>query len=253
MKLVENIFSVPYLIINRQYEVLYFSKEVEEITDLSSNFLELVDEGSISKVQEEVSPAKNKNKVEINIYQGERKLDPLLIDLYIHWKNDLQAELLLIPKDQRISDITVSLGELRSRLSNTNFELLEEKEKLQEAIDENNRLSAPFIELSSTTALVPLFGDLNDEKMYTISDNLLEAAQQADKETILVDLTAVGDIHHDGIVVFQNIVQSLSYMGIEIVVIGVNPDHAQKINQLQLKLGLRFISSLHKAIQKYCQ
>lgn len=253
MKLAENFFSVPYLVINKQYEILSITKEMEELSASTSNFLELVDEGSISKVQEEVVPAKIKNKMEINIYQRERELDPLLVDLYVNWKNDLQAELMILPKDQRVSDITVSLGKLRSRLNNTNFELLEEKEKLQEAIDENNRLSAPFIELSSTTALVPLFGDLNDEKMYTVSENLLESAQKADKETILVDLTAVGEIEHDGMIVFQNIVQSLSYMGIEIVVIGVKPDHAQRINQLQLKLGLRFISSLHQAVQKYCQ
>lgn len=49
---------------------------------------------------------------------------------------------------------------LRSRLNATDFELLEEKEKLEEDISHGNRLSAPFIRLTSDTALVPLKGAL---------------------------------------------------------------------------------------------
>ncbi|MFG6119604.1 STAS domain-containing protein [Thalassobacillus sp. B23F22_16] len=252
MKQVDEFFSVPYLLITKQFEILQYSTEVEDIFVMHHNFLKMCDEESVHKVRKEVVPGKSKNKIEINLVPSSANHDLLLVDLYVNWKNDLHAEMMILPKDQGMLDVTASLGQLRSRLNTTNFELLEEKEKLQEAMAENNRLSAPFIELSSTTALVPLFGDLNAEKINAVGDELLTSAQQSDIETILFDLTAVGEIEQDGVIAFQGVVQSLAYMGMEIVVIGVKPDHAQRINDLQLKLGLKFLRSLQQAIRKYC-
>ncbi|WP_431804341.1 hypothetical protein [Halobacillus andaensis] len=63
---------------------------------------------------------------------------------------------------------------------------VEEKEKLEEAIEQNNRLSAPFIELTKDTALVPLFGDLTSDKMQAVEDYLLKASQKRGDRPIVI-------------------------------------------------------------------
>lgn len=249
MKQVDDFFAVPYLTINKHFEILTQSEELDEICKNRGNFLEMLDEASISKVQKEVIPSKSKNKLEIFLItrEGER----LLIDLYVKWTHDFQAEIMLIAKDRQLLSVTDSLAKLRTRLNSTNFELLREKEKLQEAIQQNYLLSAPFIRLSDDTAIVPLFGLMDKDKMDAVNLAIHESAQQEDVDTILFDFTGVGDLTREGILSFGHIARSLTLMGIEIIIIGVHPHQARKMKELEINLPLQFISSLQHAISLY--
>ena len=246
MKQAEGFFGVPYLVINKNFDIQHYNKELEDVVGLSQNFLNMLDESSVKKVQHEVTPSKRKNRLEVTLLSPVK--ESMLFDLYIVWKNDLQATMMLIPKDEHLMAISASLARLQERLNSTNFELLEEKEKLQESIETNYRLSAPFIKISPDTAVIPLFGDINHKKMEVISEPILQKVQQADVERLLFDFTAVGDFENAGMEAFGNIVRSLIYMGHEIVIIGVTPDQARKINEWKIKLPLKFISSLQQAI-----
>jgi rsbT co-antagonist protein RsbR len=252
MKLVDRAFPIPYYVINKNFNIQSLSQEAEDLHGPKENLLDIFDQDSLSKVKDWVVPEIQKASIEIHLKPKGAEDRPITADLYVSWENDLYAQVILMLKDNNLNKVTKTLDQLRSRLNDTNFELLEEKEKLEEAIDQNNRLSAPFIELTADTALVPLFGDLTQEKMYAVEDYLLYSSQKDEIDRILFDFTAVGNLQREGVQVFINIMTSLFYMGPEIVLIGIQPDQAKRLSEMNLPSEVIFINSLQQAIMKYC-
>ncbi|MBM7551282.1 rsbT co-antagonist protein RsbR [Thalassobacillus pellis] len=252
MRQVEHFFPLPFIRIDKHYNIQCYSPEMAELTRLSANLLDLLDEGSISKVQKGIIPSVPKTKMEVNLNAVDYGDAPILIDLFANWINDLQADIILMEKGEGIRGISDSLQQLRTRLQATNFELLEEKDKLQKSIEINNRLSAPFIELTEETALIPLFGDISVEKLYAIESNTLDAVQQTGIDCVLFDFTAVGELNGDGVHVLQKLVQSIIYMGVEVAVVGIKPSQAKRINELGASMDIRHIGSLQQAIKQFC-
>ncbi|GGF32283.1 hypothetical protein GCM10010954_34370 [Halobacillus andaensis] len=252
MKQAERSFPLPYFKINKNFIVQSFSKEASILCGTPENLLDIVDEESVDKVKKWVSPDLHNSALEIHLKPLNGEVEPLTADMYVTWNNDLYAEVIVMVKDEKLTKVTNTLHQLRSRLNETNFELLEEKEKLEEAIEQNNKLSAPFIELTNDTALIPLFGDLTSEKMQTVEDYLLQSSQKEDIDRLLFDFTAVGEMNREGVHVLANMMTSLFYMGTEIIVIGVKPKQAKQLYELDVPLEVKFLHSLQQAISKYC-
>ncbi|MCP3028231.1 STAS domain-containing protein [Halobacillus sp. A5] len=252
MKQADRAFPLPYYKINKNFTVQTYSEEAFKLWGNQENLLHIIDEESIEKVKKWISPDIHKSSVEAHLKPVNGGNDPLTADVYTTWNNDLYAEVILMMKDDKLNRVTKTLNQLRSRLNDTNFELLEEKEKLEEAIDQNNKLSAPFIELTLNTALIPLFGDITSDKFHTVEEGLLHASQKEDIDRLLFDFTAVGEIHREGIHVLTDMMTSLFYMGTEIIVIGVKPQQAKQLHELNLPLNVQFIHSLQQAVAKYC-
>ncbi|MER2256740.1 MAG: hypothetical protein ABS933_16815, partial [Priestia megaterium] len=68
-----------------------------------------------------------------------------------------------IRQDERIQELTSLVQDHRKRLADTDFELLEQKERLEKSLQKIKQLSASFIKLSSKVGLIPLFGDLDTD------------------------------------------------------------------------------------------
>ncbi|MFD1020458.1 STAS domain-containing protein [Thalassobacillus hwangdonensis] len=253
MERVEHFFAIPYLGINKYFQIQYFSSEVEQLTVLKDNFLDMLDDESREKVQKWLTPSMKKVKVEVNVKPLQADADPIVADIHARWHNDLQADIMVIKRDEKLIRVTDSLNQLQYRLNDTNFELLEEKEKLEQAIIENNRLSAPFITLTNETALVPIFGEISVEKLHAIESHLLFEVQENDVDRLLFDFTAVGEMEKEGFLVLQNLIQSLFYMGCEVAFVGIQPKQAQHMHHMKMKFDITYLTSLHQALQKYCK
>ncbi|TGB02234.1 STAS domain-containing protein [Halobacillus salinus] len=252
MKQVDRSFPLPFFVINKNFTIQSFSKEAATLIGERENLLDVFDEESIMKVKDWVTPEIQKAAIEVHLKALDEEEDLLTADLYVKWNNDMYAEVIVMVKDHKLTKITRTLNQLRSRLNHTNFELLEEKEKLEEAVEQNNQLSAPFIVLNEETALVPLFGDITEEKMYTIESQLLKSSQQSEVDQLLFDFTAVGELHRSGVSVLLDVITSLFYMGADIIFIGVQPAQAKQLKEMNLPSEIKFLSSLQMAIQKYC-
>ncbi|MGI8315642.1 STAS domain-containing protein [Halobacillus mangrovi] len=252
MKLVDRTFPLPYYKINKKYQIQSCSKEAEDLFGPQENLLDIFDEYSKPKVKNWVNPEVQKVSVEIHLKPINEEDGPLTADMYVSWENDLYAEVMLMMKDSRLTKVTKTMNQLRARLNDTNFELLDEKEKLEEAIAQNNRLSAPFIDLTEDTALVPLFGDITSEKMYAIEEYLLQSSQRDGIDRILFDFTAVRHVERDGIQVFNNLMTSVFYMGPEVVLIGIRPEQAKQLSEMNMLADIKYMNSLQQAIMKYC-
>ncbi|RDY70894.1 STAS domain-containing protein [Halobacillus trueperi] len=252
MKRVERSFPLPHLIMNKNFKIESLSDEAVTMFGEVNHLLEIMDEGSLSKIKRWVTPEVHKLSIEIALKPLKEDKNPVTCDMHVKWKNDLYAEVLIIPKDEQLSKITKTMDQLRSRLNDTNFQLLEEKEKLEEAIQHGNRLSAPFIRLTEETALIPLFGHITADKMYTVEEPLLHATQNEDTDKVLFDFTAVGQIDEDGAQILKNLMTSLCYMGLQVIITGIRPEQVKRIQIIHFSSEIIFMNSLHQALKKYC-
>ncbi|MYL33691.1 hypothetical protein GLW05_08785 [Pontibacillus yanchengensis] len=250
MQLVHDQMPLPLLMINTKFDTLQYTPEASKVFDVTECFLDMVDEGSKSKVEKWIQPKQGKSKLEINIYG--KSSDVVLTEVYVRWMNDLHAEVILYPKEKQNEHITTMLDKLQNRLNDTNFALLEEKEKVEDTLKENYRLSAPFIQLTKDIAFVPLFGDVSEEKLHTIKEQVLAKAHDHHSNRILFDFTAVGELSAEGFRVLNEVFKTLDFMGKEIVLIGVKPKHSMKINEFKVQLNIQFLHSLQTAIYRYC-
>ncbi|WP_173915717.1 STAS domain-containing protein [Halobacillus sp. Marseille-Q1614] len=252
MKQADRSFPLPFYVINKNFYVQSYSKQAKDLWGEPDSLLEIIDEESKNKIKKWVAPELHQTALEVHLKPFNAEPDPITADMYVTWNNDLYAQVIFLIKDEKLRKVTKTLNNLRSRLNDTNFELLEEKEKLEEVIDQNNRLSAPFIELTQDTALIPLFGDLSEEKMRAVENNLLVSSQKEDMDRLLFDFTAVGEMDREGVHVLTNMMTSLFYMGLDIIIIGVKPVQAKHLHEMEIPSQVNFMNSLQQAIDKYC-
>lgn len=252
MKQVDKAFPLPFFTINKNFKIQSYSKEAVPLLNEGEKLLDIFDEESVMKVKDWITPDIQKARIEVHLKSQGDEEDIQTADLFVKWNNDMYAEVLVMMKDENLTKVTHTLNQLRSRLNTTNFELLEEKEKLEEAVEQNNQLSAPFIVLNEATALVPLFGDITEDKMYSVETQLLLKSREVEVDQILFDFTAVGELKRSGVSVLVNVITSLSYMGAQIIFIGLQPSQAKQLKEMNLPSEIKFLSSLQMAIQKYC-
>ncbi|PBB06258.1 hypothetical protein CKW00_04305 [Salimicrobium humidisoli] len=246
MKRVEAIFPLPYFEIDAAWNIVAYSQEAEELFGLPDNLTKIVDEGTYDKAREWVDFHHRKTVIEMNVIK--ENSDVILADVYITWTDEEKAELLLIPKDSQVDKVAASLKTLQSELLKTKTELIEEKERAEQVIEQNNKLSAPFISLNKETALVPLFGDVSYEKMMSVEQNLLSAVRESEADELLFDFTAVGDIEKEGFNYLASVIKALSHMGLDLFVIGLRPGHVPNIFKWSLPEDVRFMQSLEQVI-----
>ncbi|KGX93038.1 hypothetical protein N781_13215 [Pontibacillus halophilus JSM 076056 = DSM 19796] len=246
MQLVYNQFPLPIFVIDKRYHILYATEEAEREYTIHSSLLDFIDEGSLEKVKQWVSPDKGKQQFEIHVLNRHHNL--VLVDAYVYWQNDLHAEIMFIQKDEQVSRVTEVLQRLQQRLNDTNFELLQKKEELEESLLHNYKLSAPFIGLSEGNALVSLYGELTEEKLQIVEESILKAAHESNADRLLIDFTAVGKIEDNGVQALHHLLLSLEYMGKELIVIGIRPQQARLLHKLKATMSVRYMNSLQQAI-----
>src|SRR5690606_18264026 len=144
------------------------------------------------------------------------------------------------------------LSDIQQRLASSDFELLEKKEELENVLKRLDQLSGPFIPLSDTLCMIPLFGDITADKINTISESSLQSVFRGNYEVILFDLTAVGEVHEGGIEKFIQLVKTLNFMtGNVIKLIGIKPNLAKKLKHHDLDQWVQFNHSLKEELSTY--
>ncbi|MFQ3544798.1 STAS domain-containing protein [Halobacillus rhizosphaerae] len=252
MKQVDYPFPLPYYTVNRNFTIQTYSKEAFELAGVQQNLLDIIDPESHNKLRDWVSADGHlaRSPLEINLVPLKDSEQLQTADVYLGWDNDLYAQVMILVKDKKLAKVTHSLQQLRTRLEDTNFELMEKKEELEKVIEQNNHLSAPFIKLTNRRALVPLFGNLTQEKMNAVSNHLLSTAQKESAEVILFDFTAVGEVNKESIEILIRLMTSLFYMGGRIVALGVKPEHAKLLHREDFPARLQFMNSVEQALIK---
>ncbi|GKV69781.1 hypothetical protein NCCP2716_22790 [Sporosarcina sp. NCCP-2716] len=239
---------LPMYTVNGDFQITDLNEAAVLQLASGSNLFDVIDTGSRRKVEKHLNNSETAESVEITVLS--RSGDLLLADLYASWTDEQECEIVIVKQDQTILKVSEQLGRLRSRLTETNFELLEAKEEAEALLHQNTKLSSPFIELSDTVAIIPIFGALDAGKSENIALTITQRAYSSAVETIIIDFTAVGRIEQGGLDGFAKLVNMLDLLGFMIIVSGLHPNHVKEWNELEFSEDIRFMKTLRDAIER---
>lgn len=237
----------PYFLIDRDYNILDFSQVSSEIFSIGDNFLDLVDWESHGKIKNIFGNLESRMEGELIMKTKESLY--ALFDLSVNW-NDSRGHIICVEKDNRLKELESIVEKHRKRLADTNLELLEKKELVEKTLFEIKSLSCPFIKLTKSTALVPLFGNLDSELISQNEKRVLENSQAGGYQEVLFDFNGVGNLTSEGVEAFVALVKELQVMGLQPCIIGIKPNHAFYLNNSKTVPDVPFLNSLSKAFKK---
>lgn len=236
---------VPYIEISTDGTILSYSKAAaEEFSLPAGNILSLVDSESKEKFSRFCYQYDQVMTFEVNLLKKDLVLSAF--DIHVSW-NDGKGQLVFITKEQDYTKLNDQLVALRQRLAHTDMELFEKKEALENAIQRLRELAGPFIVLSSTTALIPLFGHLTIETIEAITEKTLEEAYTSKQQVLIFDFSAVGDLTNEGVAKLNELFTMLNLLGKSLIIGGIKPEHAQQLHTYNQQWPCEFYSSLKAA------
>ncbi|XQY92597.1 STAS domain-containing protein [Metabacillus sp. HB246100] len=238
---------LPYFIINHDLTILESSHHALDLFGHSDNLLTFIDKESQEKAKR-ILIAKEKKSTELVMSTLESSF--ALFQLKINWVNE-KGHIVCIEQDGRIQQLIDAVEKHRKRLSETNFELLDKKEQLEESLAKIMDLSAPSITLTDQIVLVPLFGDLEKELIDKNNLKILQKIKHSRIDKILFDFHGVGEITAEGINELRQLTTSIELMGASSYIIGVKPAHAKVIHQTSIETGTDYLRNLNEAIRSF--
>lgn len=239
-------WPVPLFKLNGRFEILDRSGKAEEMFGKHQAFLELVDEDSRKKARQFLASSKGEAVFELTLIRADG--DRILADVSSRWGGDGTCNVSVTAQSGHLQEVSNKLSSLRMRLNETNYDLLLEKERVQQLLQKVQELSAPSIELGSGYLLVPLFGDLDAGKTEALRPRLLNAIYEKDPDIVILDLTALEAVGSEGIKWLAELMQTLQIMGIKGVLTGMKPQHAKLLHDHPAVGDLHFESSLESLL-----
>lgn len=239
-------WPLPAFQLNSKLEIIESSEAAHSLFGKADYFLELLDEGSVEKARNFLQSDEFSGAVEL-VFKSSGDTT-VLCDLYCKKNDEKGLNAIAVPTNGRVSKISAQLTSLRSRLNDTNYDLLLEKERTEKLLQRVSELSAPTIELGEGLLLIPLFGDLDSSKIEAVRDHILHDVYEKHAETVILDLTAMGKISPEGMGYLNSLLQTFKVMGIGNIITGVNPEHAKELYALRETNDMRFEPSLSKVL-----
>lgn len=235
-------WPLPAYQLNSKLEIVESSGTAKTMFGEKVYFLDLLDEGSVSKAENFLHASSFSGPFELNFKNTEGELQ--VCDLHCKWHSDFILNVIVVPKDDQVSKISVQLSSLRNRLNDTNYDLLLEKERTEKLLQRVRELSAPTIELGEGHLLIPFFGDLDSAKIESIRSHILKDAYSKNAEKVILDLTAMDKISPEGMGYLSELLQTFKVMGIDTIITGIHPEHAKQLHALEVTVDIRFEASL---------
>lgn len=244
------VLPVPYVKINKDGLIQDMSQKAIDLLDGQAETIhDCFDEESHNKLTKYMLPFKGEKSFEANVKGKDNPF--VLCDIHISWEEDY-AHVVIIPTGTHVSGLEEKLSELRMRLASTDFELFEKKEALEDAMKRLDELSGPFIPISEKMAFVPLFGDVTESKMMTVTGNVLKSAYEGHFEDIFFDLSATGEIDEAGVQKLSELFRMLHYMnGKPVNIIGVKPKLARQLHTFDIDWPVYYETSLKDVLQQH--
>ncbi|MEA1854123.1 Stressosome protein rsbRB [Cytobacillus sp. OWB-43] len=249
MRLIDLHLPIPYILANKNGEIISYTSKADEVFDLSEGTIKsIVDEGSISKFERVAAIPEKSMRFEANLKT--RSIPIALFDIHISWDFQGNASMQFLFKDDDNEPLMEKLQALQNRLAKTDFELYEQKETLEKTLQRLDELSGPFISLTKEICYIPLFGDMTGDKFTTIMEQTLARLSDHDYRWILIDLTAVAKVYKEGTSGLELLIKSILLMtGGEVRLIGINPSLAKTLQPYQLRNVVHTEQSLQSFLQ----
>ncbi|PYZ95231.1 hypothetical protein CR194_06875 [Salipaludibacillus keqinensis] len=244
----EKRIPLPLFRITQDFQIVERSDQAEHTFQYTNDLLDIVDADSHDKLKAMLAHDVEQLDFELNLIT---KHSPLALYKAFIQKSGEEAFCLFVPIEEQYQLVQNQLTDMQNRLNDTNFQLFEKKEKFSKMVDRSNELSGPYIELSDNLGLLPVFGDLSEEKLVAIKDNVFKRAYVSQPERVLIDFTGVGNIQEEGVRELKDLILVFEQMGIHVVMIGLSPRHALHLKPYRNELQIDFAHSAKIAIKKW--
>ncbi|HEX6288199.1 MAG TPA: HAMP domain-containing protein [Herpetosiphonaceae bacterium] len=110
-------------------------------------------------------------------------------------------------------------------------------------------LSVPILPLSRDMLVMPLVGEMNEERVSLMQSQALGTLEQTGARLLLLDITGVPRIDNMVAAGLVRIAQAARLLGTEVILVGITPHVAQTLANLDLSLaGIRTLSTLESGI-----
>jgi rsbT co-antagonist protein RsbR len=107
--------------------------------------------------------------------------------------------------------------------SNYKDDLIKSQRKVVE------HLSVPIIPVSSTIAVLPLIGMIDEYRIQTIEEKVLIDVARLKVQTLIIDLSGIADMELNIIDHFQKALSGIAMMGCKAVITGLRPELVRKM------------------------
>lgn len=127
---------------------------------------------------------------------------------------------------------------------------------IETAKKEIEDLSIPIISLDSETMVVPLVGQMDENRAFLLVDKLSEQLYKTEVENVIIDVTGLYLEPHMTIEWMQNLRNTIKLLGADLTVSGVSPKMAFYLNKAMNDMAnIEFYSSLQVALGsiKWCR
>ncbi|NBJ71177.1 MULTISPECIES: STAS domain-containing protein [Clostridia] len=104
----------------------------------------------------------------------------------------------------------------------------ESERLLQNSLLEIEKLSTPIVPIRDDVAVLPLIGNMNDQRMETMMANISTYMEQANEEYIIIDLSGLHEVDTYTVSRLLKIHQFILLMGKKLLFAGIRPDMALK-------------------------
>ncbi|WHY74735.1 hypothetical protein [Fictibacillus enclensis] len=237
---------IPYFEIDEQLNILARSDKSRETFTSKENFLDLVDLESREKAIFLLVSEKLTQEIELVLQTVNSPYS--LFSCSIQW-DDGVGHLVCIEQSGKLKALEKKVEQQCKRLAETDFELLEQKEELEQSLKRILELSANFIRLSEHAGLVPLSGELSPQLIQENHLSLTNAAHDGDFNMVFFDFSNLNKLTTDGITSLRELIHSLNLVGVICYVIGLKPSHAFYLKNKDIYDKAYFLRNLDEFIQ----
>lgn len=146
---------------------------------------------------------------------------------------------------ERTADLEMALAALEQRTS-AQQRLLDENRRQRELI---RALGVPVLPLDRRTVVLPLVGEMDDERLATVENQALGAVERFAARRLLLDITGVTLVDTNVARCLLRTLGAARLLGAEVALVGVRPEVAQAIVGLGVDLdALRSFADLQSAL-----
>jgi anti-anti-sigma factor len=128
-------------------------------------------------------------------------------------------------------------------ISYTNYknEILEDQRKLVE------NLSVPIIPINSTTCILPLIGNIDEKRINTIKDKVLNEIENHHIQKLIIDLSGVAHMEQEAIGNLVRILEGISMMGCQTTITGLRAEIVKSL--ITSGIGINHIAEFKGTLQ----
>lgn len=124
------------------------------------------------------------------------------------------------------------------------------EEDLKTSHAEITALSTPIVPIADGVSVLPIIGNMDQERLHLISDNITKKMAETKDHTLIVELSGLNNFDEELIVGIFRLSDVIALLGGKLIITGISPEFAMKSTQLGIDLSsIKTYSTVKEAVE----